>query len=82
MQKGTSFLPLARLDDLPNILEALSHVWVNIRDFLDAVRDGTQPYRHPSEKALAQYTIKTHKVYPKKMVTKGSPLRKLLAHIF
>ena len=53
MQKGTSFPPLARIDDLPNIFKALSQVWVNIRDFLDAVRDGTQPCRHPSEKALA-----------------------------
>lgn len=38
-------------------------------------------YRFESEKALAKYTLDTGKVYPKSQVPKGSPLRKLLAHI-
>ncbi|KAK7752464.1 hypothetical protein SLS62_005617 [Diatrype stigma] len=59
-------------------------VWVNITDFLAAVRAGNTPYleRFPDEQALAEYTKRTRKVYPREMVEKGSPLKLLLALIF
>lgn len=58
-------------------------VWVNIWDLIDAVRDDKlPPKRFRSEGALAKYTIKTGRVYPKKMAKKGGPVRQLLAHVF
>ncbi len=63
-------------------MQALRGVWVNIIDFLDAVQRGEQVPRHQSEKALAAYSRKTQKIYPKRRIKKGSPLEALLAHIF
>ena len=54
---------------------------MNIHDFLVAVKSGQPVYHFESERALAAYTKKTRKIYPKKLVPKGSPLRKLLARI-
>ncbi|KAI1779919.1 hypothetical protein F4818DRAFT_158578 [Hypoxylon cercidicola] len=62
--------------------KALTHVWVNIRDFLDDNRAGREIHRFDNETQLSQYTINTGKIFPKKKVPKESPLRKLLAHIF
>ncbi|KAI0430073.1 hypothetical protein F5Y09DRAFT_242145 [Xylaria sp. FL1042] len=61
--------------------QALKTVWVNIHDFLQAVKKGEPVRRFPSQRALAQYTRTNHKFYPKKNIPKGSPLRQLLAHI-
>jgi hypothetical protein len=64
-------------------VQALKGVWVNIYDLVDAVRTGsTPPRRFLSRRALAEYTISHHKVYPKKKAKKGGPVRALLAHIF
>lgn len=65
------------------IIKALDKVWVNITDFLAAVKAGKTPYlkRFRSEWELAEYTKRTHKVYPRALVVKGSPLTKLLAFI-
>ncbi|KAI0125991.1 hypothetical protein BJ170DRAFT_685235 [Xylariales sp. AK1849] len=57
-------------------------VWVNIRDFLDAIDLGSTIEHLPSQQALAEYTIASHKLYPRKAIPKGSPLLGLLAHIF
>ncbi|RYP06288.1 hypothetical protein DL765_009559 [Monosporascus sp. GIB2] len=61
--------------------KALKTVWVNIYDFLAAVKVGETPHRFRSEFELAKYTRSTGKIYPKKRVKKGSPLCSLLAHI-
>lgn len=57
-------------------------VWVNIRDFLDAVRDQKPVHLFPSQRALAAYTRDTKRIYPKRRIKKDSPLRQLLAPIF
>ena len=62
--------------------QALEGIWINIYDFLDALEKGVQPWRFPSQSALARYTIKTGKIYPKKKAKKEGPVRALLAHIF
>ncbi|KAI4867892.1 hypothetical protein F4820DRAFT_445710 [Hypoxylon rubiginosum] len=62
--------------------KALTHVWVNIRDFLDDTKAGREVHRFDNEKQLSDYTISEGKIYPKKKIQKGSPLQKLLAHIF
>ncbi|KAI1764773.1 hypothetical protein GGR53DRAFT_299861 [Hypoxylon sp. FL1150] len=62
--------------------KALTNVWVNIRDFLDDTKAGREVHRFDNEKQLSEYTIVKKKIYPKRSIRKGSPLRKLLAHIF
>ncbi|TVY86631.1 hypothetical protein LAWI1_G006506, partial [Lachnellula willkommii] len=72
-------------DDLSSITkcrEALKGIWINIYDFLDAVKKDEQPRRFPSQRALARYTIRTWRIYPKKKAKEGGPVRALLAHIF
>ena len=54
---------------------------MNIHDFLAAVSAKKPVHHFRSERALAAYTKETGKVYPKNLVPKGSPLRRLLAHI-
>ncbi|RYP39730.1 hypothetical protein DL767_002111 [Monosporascus sp. MG133] len=61
--------------------KALKNVWVNIHDFLAAVKVGEIPYRFRSESELAEYTISNRKIYPRKRLQKGSPLCSLLANI-
>lgn len=55
------------------LVKALVGVWVNIQDFLDAVKKGLPVPRHPSERALAQYTVNEKKIFPKVMIVKGRP---------
>lgn len=64
-------------------IKALKKVWVNITDFLAAIRTGNTPYLHRfrNEWELAEYTKRTHKVYPRALVVQGSPLTRLLARI-
>ncbi|KAI0523759.1 hypothetical protein F5B22DRAFT_415555 [Xylaria bambusicola] len=61
--------------------QALKTVWVNIPDFLHAVRNGYPVHHFPSQQELSAYTLKTRKFYPKNYISKNSPLRQLLAHI-
>ncbi|KAI1311381.1 hypothetical protein F5Y03DRAFT_305527 [Xylaria venustula] len=61
--------------------QAFKTVWVNIPDFLDAVKKGEHVYGFLSEYALAEYTKKTRKFYPKRWIVKGSPLQQLLRGI-
>jgi hypothetical protein len=62
--------------------QALRGVWVNIYEFLDFKTHGTPFTRFGSERALAKYTMKEGKIYPKKKAKKDGPVRALLAHIF
>ncbi|KAI1346249.1 hypothetical protein F5Y01DRAFT_27970 [Xylaria sp. FL0043] len=61
--------------------EALKSVWVNIPDFLQAIKKGQPVHHFPSQRALAAYTQEHRKFYPKKDIPKSSPLRRLLAHM-
>ncbi|KAF2965148.1 hypothetical protein GQX73_g8418 [Xylaria multiplex] len=61
--------------------KTLKAVWVNIHDFLDAVKKGEPVHHFESQDQLARYTIKNRLFYPKKNIEKGSPLRQLLAQI-
>ncbi|KAJ3580241.1 hypothetical protein NPX13_g321 [Xylaria arbuscula] len=62
--------------------QALKAVWVNIPDFLYAIQHGLPVHHFPSERELSNYTLKSPKrIYPKRFIPKGSPLRQLLAHI-
>ena len=77
MPQGAPILPLlapARrsVANFPPV-KALAGVWVNVRDFLDAVRDGLPVPRHRNERSLAQYTVEEDKIYPKRMIVKGRP---------
>lgn len=58
----------------------MKSVWINIHDFLQAA-DKTQVTRFPSEAALAAYTIRTSKVFPRSKIEADSPLKLLLANI-
>ncbi|KAI1333424.1 hypothetical protein F5Y16DRAFT_393819 [Xylariaceae sp. FL0255] len=57
----------------------LKTVWVNIYDFLSAVKRGEPVTFFDSRTALARYTVKKRKFYPKNSIEKDSPLRELLA---
>ncbi|KAI0531838.1 hypothetical protein GGR58DRAFT_214118 [Xylaria digitata] len=61
--------------------KTLKTVWVNIHDFLAAVKRAEPVHHFESQNQLAIYTIKKRLYYPKKNIEKGSPLRQLLAQI-
>ncbi|KAK8095581.1 uncharacterized protein PG998_002209 [Apiospora kogelbergensis] len=61
--------------------KALKKIWVNIYDFLEAVKVGKPVPRFKTEAELSHYTLRTDRVFPKKHITKGSPLANLMAHI-
>ncbi|KAK6078091.1 hypothetical protein SCUP515_04521 [Seiridium cupressi] len=61
--------------------KALKKVWINIVDFLAAIGHGNAVYRFNSQHELSHYTLNTGKIYPRRWVTEGSPLRALFAHI-
>lgn len=62
-------------------VQALKDVWVNIHDFLDAKHKPDDVVFFSSERELATYTRKTRKFFPRGNISRGSPLRDLLAHI-
>ncbi|CAG8974233.1 hypothetical protein HYALB_00009721 [Hymenoscyphus albidus] len=62
--------------------QALEGIWVNIWDFLDDVKSGVPVRKFRSQASLAEYTISTQRIYPKKEAKKQGPVRALLAHIF
>lgn len=51
-------------------VKALVGVWVNIQDFLDAVKKGPTVQRYPSESVLPRYIVKQKKNVPKVMIVK------------
>lgn len=56
-------------------------VHVNICDLVDAPMLG-KPTRFLTEKALAEYSKETGKIFPRSNIYAGSLLRYLLRHIF
>ncbi|OAA61196.1 hypothetical protein SPI_05220 [Niveomyces insectorum RCEF 264] len=58
--------------------KAIKTVHVNIRDFLDAIRNDEPVRRFPSRAALQRYTLANHRFYKKKKIVPGSPLAALL----
>ncbi|KAI0401048.1 hypothetical protein F4802DRAFT_446412 [Xylaria palmicola] len=61
--------------------KVLKTVWVNIPDFLDAVKKHRPVHHFENQRELADYTIERRRFYPKCAIKKDSPLRQLLAHI-
>lgn len=57
-------------------------IWVNIYDFVDATAAGRNVRMFNSERELADYTMKTRKIFPKVKAKKGGPVRCLLVHVF
>ena len=51
---------------------------INIRDLLDAVKQGTQPQRLANVHQLVQYTISTRRFYPINEVKDMGPVKALL----
>ncbi|TAQ89220.1 hypothetical protein B7494_g2451 [Chlorociboria aeruginascens] len=58
--------------------KVLSKTWVNIYDFLDAKAAGTEVKHWKSEKALAQYTLQSGRIFPKKKAKEGGPARNII----
>lgn len=61
--------------------QALRGVWVNIHDFLAAENKPDDVVFFKSQRQLALYTLKTKKIFPRREIPPGSPLRDLLARI-
>ncbi|TRX97736.1 hypothetical protein FHL15_001491 [Xylaria flabelliformis] len=61
--------------------KALKTVWVNIPDFLRAVKQGHPVHHFQSQSELALYTKRSKRFYPRDNIEKHSPLKQLLAHI-
>ncbi|KAJ4297205.1 hypothetical protein N0V88_004123 [Collariella sp. IMI 366227] len=61
--------------------KALKTVYVNIHDFLDAVKKGRTPQRFANVHQLATYTVNSGKIYPKKYVKKMGPVKALMRQI-
>jgi len=70
------------LSSIGKCKRSLKGIWVNIWDFLDAVRLGAQVRRFGSQRLLAEYTIKNNLIYPREKAKRSGPLKILLAHIF
>ncbi|TVY81179.1 hypothetical protein LSUE1_G004912 [Lachnellula suecica] len=62
---------------------ALEDVWVNIVDFLNAIKQDppTKPKRFDTQNELAVHTREKKRYYPRDEAKKSKPVRALLAHI-
>jgi hypothetical protein len=58
--------------------QALKTVHINIRDLLDAVKQGRQPQRFANVHQLVQYTVSTRNFYPINKVKEMGPVKALL----
>ncbi len=59
--------------------QALKTVHVNIRDLLDAVKQGQTPHHFANRAQLAAYTVRTGRFYPRKHVKEEmGPVKALL----
>ncbi|ROW18259.1 hypothetical protein VPNG_00135 [Cytospora leucostoma] len=75
-------IPEAKLTSKTQIRKALKGIWVNIHDFLYRAKNKPQDVEFfESERQLSDYTVRTKKIFPRKNISPGSPLRELLAHI-
>jgi hypothetical protein len=61
--------------------QALNRVWVNLVDLIDSRRTGKALLRHPSRKALREYTIETDKIFSRKAAKRDGFLKALLIHL-
>ncbi|KAI2635291.1 hypothetical protein GGS21DRAFT_74652 [Xylaria nigripes] len=61
--------------------KALKTVWVNIPDFLQAIKNGEPVHHFANQRELAVYTVTYCRFYPRRSIKKGSPLKQLLANI-
>ncbi|KAK3695109.1 hypothetical protein B0T22DRAFT_477807 [Podospora appendiculata] len=61
--------------------KAIATIHVNIYDFIEAVNADTKPRLFESERALADYTLKTRRIYPRNRAKQSGPLRVLLRFI-
>ncbi|KAK3950470.1 hypothetical protein QBC32DRAFT_13963 [Pseudoneurospora amorphoporcata] len=72
--------------ELPSITrcrKVLKSVHVNIFDLLDAVRQGTTPQRFQNSYLLAQYSVASNKIFPKRFAKDdGGPVKVLLRLFF
>ncbi|KAL2023187.1 hypothetical protein VTK56DRAFT_3310 [Thermocarpiscus australiensis] len=69
------------LGSITKCRKALRGVCVNIYDLLDAVKMGGQPHRFRNRHELAEYTVRTGRIYPKIHVKEMGPVRALLRHV-
>ncbi|KAK4128744.1 hypothetical protein N657DRAFT_38508 [Parathielavia appendiculata] len=61
--------------------KALRTVHVNIRDLLEAVKQGEKPRRFASAAQLVAYTVNTRKFYPLSKVKEMGPVKVLLRNM-
>jgi hypothetical protein len=62
--------------------QALGTVHVNIWDLLDAVKQGRLPHRFGSARQLADYTLRTGRIYPRAKAKTMGPVAALLRIIY
>lgn len=68
-------IPYSKLIALP---QALSKVYVNIHDLIDANRNGTRVGVFKTRRELIEYTAKHQKYFPLRRAKEGGPVRGLL----
>ena len=61
--------------------QAISHVFVNIRQFLEAKNKPEDVLFFRNVYDLSEYTKDKHMFFPRRQLEKGSPLRQLLKQI-
>ncbi|CAK7213113.1 hypothetical protein SEUCBS140593_001737 [Sporothrix eucalyptigena] len=61
--------------------KAIKRVYVNIRDFLEAVASNQKVPKHGSKHELLRYTQNTQRYFKRKKIVSGSPLSALLRDI-
>ncbi|KAK3310037.1 uncharacterized protein B0T15DRAFT_386951 [Chaetomium strumarium] len=69
------------LSSITRCRKALRTVHVNIHDLIDAVKQGRRPRRFRNAEQLAQYTVATGKIYPKRCVKEMGPVKALMRPI-
>ncbi|KAL1844292.1 hypothetical protein VTJ49DRAFT_2349 [Mycothermus thermophilus] len=62
--------------------KALATVHINIWDLMDAVKQGVYPQRFSSARKLADYTMRTGRIYPKRKAKAMGPVAALLRMIY
>lgn len=62
-------------------MKAMLSIHVNLVDLTDGV-DSSEIRLFETEKELSEYTISSHKIFPRENVHSGSLLSDLLRHIF
>ncbi|KAK4156951.1 hypothetical protein C8A00DRAFT_12159 [Chaetomidium leptoderma] len=71
----------ANLSSITQCRKVLKTVHINIHDLLDAVDQGRLPHRFGNARELANYTVNTRRIFPKKKVKEMGPVKALMRHI-